>query len=210
MSASRRKGVIINQLSNCRDRSDEIGCKHPIPEYGYNKRVPPIALTSQDDEHVTPVPVRISLALLKVVAVVEEYHYIELQFQITLEWKENRAVYHNLKTKSYLNALPLEDINRLWLPLVVYTNTDQQETTRLGWVTEWSTNVLVKREGQFMRSRYEMLDEIEIFKGAENSLVMVQSYTHKFQCVYQREKYPFDTRVRGTHLKYNLCRGVFN
>ena len=38
---------------------------------------------------------------------------------------------------------------------------------------------------------------MEIFKGAENSLVMVQSYTHKFQCVYQLEKYPFDTQVRG-------------
>ena len=148
-----RKGVIINQLPNCRDRSDEIGCKHPIPEYGYNKRVPPIALTSQDDEYVTPVPVMISLALLKVVAIEEEDHSIELQFQITLEWKENRATYHNLKTKSYLNALPLETINRLWLPLVVYTNTDQQETTRLGWFTEWSTNVLIKREGQFSRSR---------------------------------------------------------
>ena len=90
----------------------------------------------------------------------------------------------------------MEDINRLWLPLVVYTNTDQQETTRLGWVTEWSTNVLVKREGEFERSEPEVLDEIEIFRGDENSLSMVQSYTHKFQCVYQLEKYPFDTQVK--------------
>ena len=103
---------------------------------------------------MTPVAVRISLALLKVVAVEEEDHSIELQFQITLEWKENRATYHNLKTKSYLNALPLETINRLWLPLVVYTNTDQQETTRLGVDWEWSTKVVVKREGDFERSKY--------------------------------------------------------
>ena len=40
-----------------------------------------------------------------------------------------------------------------------------------------------------------MLDEIETFKGAENSLSMVQSYTHEFQCVYQLQKYPFDTQV---------------
>ena len=90
----------------------------------------------------------------------------------------------------------MEDINRLWLPLVVYNNTDQQETTRLGVDWEWSTNVVVKREGRFERSGYEVLDEIEIFKGEENSLSMVQSYTHEFQCVYQLERYPFDTQVR--------------
>ena len=125
----------------------------------------------------------------------EEDHSIELQLQITLEWKEKRAIYHNLKQKSYLNTLSMKDINRLWLPLVVYNNTDQQETTRLGVDWEWSTNVVVNREGRFERSGYEVLDEIEIFKGEENSLSMVQSYTHEFQCVYQLGNYPFDTQV---------------
>ena len=120
---------------------------------------------------------------------------IDLQFQITLEWKENRATYHNLKKEPYLNALSSDDINKLWLPLVVYTNTDQKETTRLGVEWEWSTNVLVKREGPSVQSEAEVLEEIEIFKGGENSLSMVQSYTHEFQCVYQLEKYPFDTQV---------------
>ena len=95
----------------------------------------------------------------------------------------------------YLNALSKEEIDILWLPLLIYTNTDQQETTRLGVAWEWTTNVWVKREGNLTRSDQSVLDEIENFKGAENSLVMVQSYTHKFQCVYQLEKYPFDTQV---------------
>ena len=55
--------------------------------------------------------------------------------------------------------------------------------------------MLVKREGDFKRSGYEVLDEIEIFKGDENNLSLVQSYTHEFQCVYQLEMYPFDTQV---------------
>ena len=55
---------------------------------------------------------------------------------------------------------------------------------------------MVKREGHFERSEYDILDEIEIFKGDENSLSMTQSYTHEFQCVYRLENYPFDTQVR--------------
>ena len=83
----------------------------------------------------------------------------------------------------------------LWLPLVIYTNTDQQETTRLGVDWEWTTDVWVKREGNFIRSDLDVLDEIEVFKGEENSLVMTQSYTHEFQCVYELERYPFDTQA---------------
>ena len=187
-----------NQLSNCRDESDEMGCKILILKHGYKKRVPPITSKRLSDNSVVLVPVRTSLTLYKVVAIQEEDHSIELQFEITLEWKENRATYYNLKKEDYLNALSMDDINRLWLPLVVYINTDQQETTRLGENWEWSTNVLVKREGKFQRSGYEVLDEIEIFKGDENSLSMVQSYTHEFQCVYQLENYPFDTQVQKT------------
>ena len=176
-----------NQLPNCRDKSDERGCKIMLLEPGYNKRVPPIRPASQDDDTVIPVTVNVSLTLLKVVSIEEEEHSIHLQFQITLAWKDNRVIYHNLKTNMYLNALSSEDISTLWLPLVIYTNTDQQETTRLGVEWEWSTNVWVKREGIFTRSRLSVLDETEIFQGAANSMVMVQSYTHEFQCVYQLE-----------------------
>ena len=184
-----------NQLPDCRDRSDETSCQILYLESGYNMRVPPISISALKKKSVKPVFVKISVLLYKVVDIDEEGHSIELQFQITLQWNENRATYHNLKDNMYLNALPLTEINNLWLPLVIYTNTDQQETTRLGVDWEWTTNVWVKREGNFERSGFEVLNEIEIFKGTENSLVMVQSYTHKFQCVYQLEKYPFDTQV---------------
>ena len=79
-----------------------------------------------------PVEVNVFLSLFKVVAIEKEEHSIKLQFQINLECRENRATYYNLKSDSYLNALSRDEINTLWLPLVVYHNTDQQKTTRLG------------------------------------------------------------------------------
>ena len=104
-----------------------------------------------------------------------------------------------MKSESYLNALSQDEIGTLWLPLIVYLNIDQQETTRLGCCVEWSTTVNVKREGNFTRSGYEVLDEANVFKGDENSLIMTQSYTHDFQCVYELERYPFDTQVGKIH-----------
>ena len=46
------------------------------------------------------------------------------------------------------------------------------------------------------RSPETEVDEREIFKGSENNLTMTQTYTHKFQCQYQLEKYPFDKQVQ--------------
>ena len=45
-----------------------------------------------------------------------------------------------------------------------------------------------------------MVDETEIFKGNENTLIMKQSYTHEFQCIYHLERYPFDTQVKMAKL----------
>ena len=91
----------------------------------------------------------------------------------------------------------MEDILRIWLPLIVYDNTDQMASTRLGEYGngEWMTRVTVTREGNFIRSPFEELDEIEIFEGAENRLTMNQTYTWEFQCKYELQRYPFDTQV---------------
>ena len=89
-------------------------------------------------------------------------------------------------------------IGKLWLPKVIYENTDQKETTRLGEYGkgEWETRVVVDRQGNFTWSRWDdAVDEIEIFKGAENDLLMSQTYTHEFQCSYDFSMYPFDTQV---------------
>ena len=45
------------------------------------------------------------------------------------------------------------------------------------------------------RSGLEEVDEREIFKGSENRLVLRQTYTHEFQCVYNLHNYPFDKQT---------------
>ena len=184
-----------DQLPNCRDKSDEQGCNLLLLEDGYNKRIPPITMSF---EGPLPVICNVSITLSKVVHIDEENHAIKLQFEILLEWRENRAVYHNLKEDEALNALNDTEIRNLWLPLVIYENTDDKESTRLGTEWEWSTNVLVGRNGTPSLGNFwdGWLHETQIFKGEENILKMSQTYTHKFQCVYQLAEYPFDTQVR--------------
>ena len=53
----------------------------------------------------------------------------------------------------------------------------------------------VTREGAFIRSALEVVDETEIYTGSENRLTMNQTYTREFQCIYQLQRYPFDSQV---------------
>ena len=118
----RRCDQVTGKEPNCRDKSDEKGCQLIIFEGDYNKNIPPIE--SAKDGSPIPADVSISITLMKVVEIEEVDHSIHLQFEISMEWKENRVSYKNLKSKSSLNALTSEDISRLWLPLVIYYNTD--------------------------------------------------------------------------------------
>ena len=58
----------------------------------------------------------------------------------------------------------------------------------------------VTREGEFVRSNLEVVDETEIYTGVENRLTMNQTYTREFQCLYELQRYPFDSQV--TLFKY--------
>ena len=184
-----------DQVEQCTDQTDEEDCVLLTKNANYKKLVPPITTISSTNFTVVPVPVNISIELLQVVEIEEVDHSIHLQFQIILEWRENRVTYLNLKEDTALNALTDQEINGLWLPLVIYVNTDQKETTRLGEASEWMTRVTVTKEGQFVRSSLEDVDEIEEFAGSENRLMMNQTYTHEFNCKYKLRRYPFDTQV---------------
>ena len=168
-----------------------------VLEGGYNKRVPPISAENALEDTIVPVSVGVSIVLMEVVSIDEVDHSIQLQFEVILNWRENRATYLNLKEKTALNKLVEEDVKRIWLPLIIYTNTDQKKTTRLGEYGngEWSTTVTITREANFTRAGLDELDETEIFQGAENGLTMRQTYTHRFQCNYLLSRYPFDTQV---------------
>ena len=181
-----------NQIPNCRDASDEVECRLLMLNNNYNMKVPPIVPTGGDSFNKTQV--HISIALLKIVSMEEVQHKIDFKFNIILEWKENRVSYYNLKEQTSLNALTDFEIGGLWLPYVIYANTDMQEAVQL--MQDLDTTIVVTREGNFRRSAASVVDEIEVFEGKDNRLAMYQTYTKSFQCQYYLQRYPFDTQVR--------------
>ena len=93
-----------DQIMDCRDESDEDNCKLIVFKESYKKRVPPFTI-SEEDQSLLPAKVRVSTQLKNVLAISEFTHTIDLKLSITLQWYENRVLYHNLKKKVALNTL---------------------------------------------------------------------------------------------------------
>ena len=63
------------------------------------------------------------------------------------------------------------------------------------------TELTLTREGDFVRSSDQNVEEINIFDGKLNRINFEQVYAKIFKCTYQLQLYPFDTQVNQTILK---------
>ena len=112
-----------DQIINCRDKSDENNCNRIVFDTSYDKKVPPITIDSASDE-TSPVLVNVSTSLMNVLAISEFSHTIDLKLGITLEWYENRVLYHNLKMKEALNVFSDTEVYNIYSKCKVETYLD--------------------------------------------------------------------------------------
>ena len=136
------------------------------------------------------VKVIVSIALLDISAIREAANEIDIKLALHLSWVESRALYHNLKTKLAMNTLNKDEASRLWVPNLIYRNNKENDDTR-----SEKSRLKISREGSFSRSGVDVVDEIEVFVGSENPVILMQAYTKIFKCEYHLATFPFDTQV---------------
>ena len=182
-----------DQVLDCDDESDEVDCHIVLLKESYRKAGPPVELKTENGTHnVIPAKVKVSLTILDISSIREADNEIDIKFTAELNWTETRATYHNLKVNATQNTLEPKDIERLWIPNLIYRNNKDNDGTR----SEWKkSSFMVERQGKFTGSSLNVIDEIEIFKGNENKIIMIQSFTKEFKCKYNLKVFPFYTQV---------------
>ena len=100
-----------------------------------------------------------------------------------------------------MNTLLPEDVEKLWIPKIVYSNTKENENIKEK-LTEVS--VTVKRESGFYIGGMDIVDETHIFEGRDNHLNLYLDYTNFFICKFELVKFPFDTQVVSLSLYQKL------
>ena len=108
-----------------------------------------------------------------------------------MEWYDDRLKYHNLKIERSANLLTREEIDKIWIPFIVFGNTENNDAT----TGDDNTEVTITREGDFKMSSSNVIEEINIFMGGDNRITFQQVYSKTFKCEYQLQLYPFDMQV---------------
>lgn len=179
-----------DQSIDCQDGSDEFGCQKIAMNGNYNKRIPPFRVDAQSSK-VIPTLVSVSFVILHVQDILEVKQVYSLKFRFVMEWYDHRLKFNNLKHRRFSNALTYDEIKSLWIPHLLFSNTQNNDATK----ATKETVLTINREGNFTSSTPDVLEEVNIFEGWENRITFETAYTKAFQCEYHLELYPFDMQT---------------
>ena len=156
----------------------------------YNKKISPFKFDKKTGK-IIPANVNVYIAIRDILSIQEVDHVFSQKFRFFMEWYDYRLIYHNLKLSRSSNSLGVAEVEKLWIPFIVFENTENSEATRRSEDAE----VTVIREGNFTKSPNEVMDEINIFQGADNKITFQQVYSKTLNCDFDLHYYPFDTQV---------------
>ena len=96
----------------------------------------------------------------------------------------------NLKEKESLNFLNLEARRRIWIPEIIFHNTENKIESLI----DHKAFATVLRNGTFIRRNLTHLHNAYLYDGAENPITLSRVYSERFLCDFDMSVYPFDTQ----------------
>ena len=113
-------------------------------------------------------------------------------------WYDQRITYRYLDSNMEKNLLPKKEQGELWVPRVVFENTEHKAQTVMDEMT--STNIKNLNISSFKITDETNAEAVKQYSGDENLLVSTRFYNTRFNCKFQMDWYPFDIQV---------CQAVF-
>ncbi len=97
----------------------------------------------------------------------------------------------NLKENEELNTLTQKEKDGMWMPYVVFFNTQKKLET----ISDSAAYAFVKRKGKYLRNDQTEVINTYLFKGSENPIVLTRVYSMEFLCNFDMSIYPFDNQT---------------
>ena len=54
-----------------------------------------------------------------------------VQFVLSLKWKDPRITYQNLKEEDFMNKINLDEFEKIWRPVILFYNTEHRDKTKV-------------------------------------------------------------------------------
>ena len=172
--------------ADCDDFSDERACRIIELDSNYMKdKIPP----KLEDESGVRVTIGVDLiSILNIDVVKGKLH---TQIQLSFAWKDPRVTFHNLKKDRNLNLLSPREQELLWIPDIIFKNTE----TRLVSINDAKTFIAIDQQGSFRWIAENVLNNVFLYRGDENTVLMSRNYAEEFICDFDIALYPFDSQI---------------
>ena len=104
---------------------------------------------------------------------------VQLKFSLRMTWVDARLDFYNIKLDETMNVISLEELNRIWLPVIIFHNTERGQRT----INDEESFATISRTG--------------IGSGSDSSIEHRRHrlYNIEFFCDYDMRWYPFDSQT---------------
>ena len=141
-----------NAITDCGDRTDEIGCNFVSLPEGYDKEVDYI---EKDD-------LLIGADIKNFLEIDENLGKIKLVMRLHLEWEDPELNFINLKNSSDMNVLDDEEYSIIWKPKLIFCNMEKKDFEE---ILQPQINIWTDDIESFNFSNYESLYNSKIYNG---------------------------------------------
>ena len=115
---------------DCPDGSDEFDCGKFHVEKSYLHDYPAPTL-DENNISLNKTDVVLKIDLLNILDKAEVDSLLELQFNLILNWRDQRLRFRNLKESDYLNTVSHEEAHSIWYPKLVFFNTKEKSVAKV-------------------------------------------------------------------------------
>ena len=171
---------------DCDDGSDEQDCGRLILSPWYKKSLTPLPM---NDQHLM---VNVSLGLDDILGIDELAESFTVKITLNRTWFDRRLTFKHLKENSSSeNNLLMSESEAIWYPNMVLKNTKDESKVKRSSNNHHLIHTVIPSKHCSYISRNNM----HLFKGSENALLLTKHFTIEWICKYSMHWYPFDTQV---------------
>ena len=116
---------------------------------------------------------------------------LQLKFSLRMTWVDARLNFFNIKMKETMNVISMAELNKIWLPVIIFDNTEEGQIT----INDDKASATINRTGRGTGSDSSISEDIDLYRGSENSITLSRLYNIDFFCDYDMRWYPFDAQT---------------
>ena len=83
---------------------------------------------------------------------------LQLKFNLRMTWVDARLDFFNIKLKETMNVISMAELNRIWLPIIIFDNTEEGQIT----INDDKAAATINRTGQGTGSDSSISEDIDI------------------------------------------------